>query len=105
MRAAAADGVFFAALAGTGCAFVAVGATGELLWAFVLSWLVAATCLSPVRAAIRTVLVCYAEAPGVLRSLEPQLHDAFAEIKAKSTPAPTVQGVPVGRAEAGLIGR
>jgi len=99
-------GIFFASLAGTGCAFVAVGgAGGELVAAFLLSWLVGATCLSPVRAAIRTTLVCYAEAPSVLRSLEPKLHDAFAEIKAKSVPgAPTVQGVPVGRAEAGMIG-
>jgi len=104
-------GVFFASLSGSVCAYAVASAEEDcgvlVACAFLLSWLVGATCLSPVRAAIRTTLVCYAEAPGVLRSLEPQLHDAYADIKAKSLMAgpgaPTVQGVPVGSTGPALV--
>ena len=103
-------GMFFASLFGSACAYVVASAEEDcgtlVACAFLLSWLVGATCLSPVRAAIRTTLVCYAEAPGVLRSLEPQLHDAYADIKAKSVMAgvaPTVQGVPVGSTGPSLV--
>jgi hypothetical protein len=67
--------------------------------ALVLSSMLGSTCLSPVRAAIRTTLVCFAEAPSVLRAREPGLHAAFADVQAKPDPeaavAPTAVGVRV----------
>jgi len=102
-------GVFFGTLVGGASGFCAmyalygthafdapaVGVAPALL----LSLLLAHTCLRPVHAAIRTSLVCFAEAPSVLRTRDEKLHAAFVELQVKPDPnAPqtaTAVGVPV----------
>jgi hypothetical protein len=112
-------GVLFATLAGTGSGYAAAyfvnaaahtGNEASVTFVFavlvvsgLVSFCLASTCLSPVRAGLRTILICFAEAPGALHAVEPELHDAFKELRQKGEePAdgdrPTAVGVPVANA-------
>jgi len=104
-------GVFFGTIVGGGAGFLApyvlysdqtfaaqAGAAGAAP-SVVLALLLGLTCLGPVNAAIRTALVCFAEAPSTLRLRDAKLHDAFVELQVKPDPnapqRPTAVGVPV----------
>ena len=83
---------------------------GALSASALLALLLSATCLSPVRAAMRTVLVCFAEAPNALHGVAPygaELVDAFKALQVSASGAgapPTAVGVPVGAAAARQAG-
>jgi len=104
-------GVLFSTLVGGGAGFLApymlyadtsfaaeAGAAGAVP-SLILGLLLGLTCLGPVNAAIRTSLVCFAEAPSTLRVRDAKLHDAFVELQVKPDPnapqRPTAIGVPV----------
>jgi len=104
-------GVFFGTLVGGAAGWLAmffvVGAEAAfdapavaIVPALILSLLLSDTCTRPVHAAIRTSLVCFAEAPGVLRTRDEKLHAAYVELQVKpdpdaSPPVASAVGVPV----------